>query len=131
MRWTRLGALLWIFCLQYFVAEAASIYGWRGSYSLSRNYISDLGAVGCDIRAGGLIGPTELLCSPLHGLMNASFLLQGLLISCGAALVWPLFPKGKSWAITLSLVGGSGVGVFLVATGARGRIADAAHRRRG
>jgi hypothetical membrane protein len=111
---TKVGAVLWIFCLQYFAAEAVSIYGWPGSYSLRQNYISDLGAVGCDIRASGLAGATQTLCSPLHGVMNASFLLQGLLIAFGTALVWPLFPRGKLWAIALLLIGASGVGVFIV-----------------
>jgi hypothetical membrane protein len=101
---TRLGAVLWIACLQYFAAEAVAISGWPGRYSLSQNYISDLGALGCDANQ----------CSPLHALMNASFLLQGLLIALGTALVWPGFPKGKLWIAALALVAASGVGVFVV-----------------
>ena len=111
---TKAGAILWIFCLHYFVAEAVAIHGWPGPYSLSLNYISDLGAVGCDAPASGLAGPTQILCSPLHALMNASFVLQGLLIAGGAALLRPLFPKGGSWTGALWLIGASGVGVFVV-----------------
>jgi hypothetical membrane protein len=114
VRKAKIGAVLWMLCLQYFVAEAVSIYGWAGAYSLSRNYISDLGAIGCKLSA---IDPTvaaDDFCSPLHAVMNASFLLQGLLIVCGTALVRPLFPKGVLWAIGLTLVGASGAGVFLV-----------------
>jgi hypothetical membrane protein len=114
VRKSKMGAVLWMFCLQYFVAEAVSIHGWVGSYSLSRNYISDLGAIGCSARATNAIGTAEDFCSRLHAVMNASFLLQGMLIVCGAALIWPLFPKGGLWMIGLSLVGASGVGVFLV-----------------
>src|ERR1700675_5042694 len=92
VRKTSIGACMWVLTLQYFVAEAVSISGWQGSYSLSRNYISDLGAVGCGVVATGLI-EKEWVCSPLHTLMNASFLLQGLLITCGTLLVWSFFPR--------------------------------------
>lgn len=114
MKKTDLGAVLWMCCLQYFVAEAVSIHGWPGSYSLSQNYISDLGAVHCGVRIRSLIGVTGTLCSPLHAVMNTAFLLQGMLIVVGAALVWPLFPRGKPWATALLLVAAAGLGVFLV-----------------
>lgn len=110
----RLGAALWIACLQYFVAEAVTIFGWPGPYSLSRNYISDLGAVGCDVRASGLEGSTEALCSPLHQVMNASFLLQGVLIVSGAALLSPRLAKSALTSIALLLIAASGIGVFIV-----------------
>ena len=86
MRKTTIGACLWLLTLQYFAAEAISISAWQGSYSLARNYISDLGAVGCGVVVTGL--SEESLCSPLHSLMNASFVLQGLLITCGTLLAW-------------------------------------------
>jgi hypothetical membrane protein len=113
-RKTRFGACLWVLTLQYFVAEAVSISRWQGSYSLSRNYISDLGAAGCGVVATGLTETTESVCSPLHALMNASFVLQGLLITCGAVLVWPFFPRGFLWAIALLLIAASGLGVLAV-----------------
>jgi hypothetical membrane protein len=111
---TNVGAILWAFCLQYFAAEAVSIQGWKGPYSLSANYISDLGAVRCGAQAPGLTDMTQTLCSPLHALMNASFLLQGLLIVGGAALVWRSFPAGKLWAIALLLIAAAGIGAFVV-----------------
>lgn len=114
MSTTKVGATLWIFCLQYFLAEAVAISGWPGSYSLSGNYISDLGALGCGARAGGVADAAGSVCSPLHALMNASFLLQGALIVCGTALVWSRFPRGALWTAALLLIGASGVGVFVV-----------------
>ena len=113
VRKTTIGACLWVLTLQYFVAEAVAISGWQGSYSLSRNYISDLGAVGCGVVATGLI-ETERLCSPLHSLMNASFVLQGLLITCGTLLVWSFFPRGSLWTISLLYIAASGIGVLMV-----------------
>ena len=107
MKPTTIGAVLWTLCWQYFAAEAISIAGWPGPYSLSQNFISDLGALRCDAAARGV-------CSPLHALMNGSFVLQGVLIVAGALLVWPLFPRGALWTIALLLVGASGFGVFVV-----------------
>jgi hypothetical membrane protein len=99
----RWGGALWIGCLQFFVAEAIAAAGFAGSYSFRRNYISDLGALGCG--AG---------CSPLHALMNASFVLQGVLIVAGAFVVWPLFPRGTLSRLALGLIAASGLGVALV-----------------
>jgi hypothetical membrane protein len=104
MKRTNCGAVLWIVCLQYFVAEAIAASGWRGAYSFHGNYISDLGAVTC---AGAV-------CSPLHALMNASFVLQGLLISAGAALVWPALSRSWLGSLALGLIAASGLGVFVV-----------------
>jgi len=108
---TKIGAALWVLCLQYFLAEAIAISRWPGAYSLSRNYISDLGALGCGVRPGGA---ANVVCSPLHALMNGSFVLQGLLIVCGAALLRPRFPKDAWSTAALLLIGASGFGVFLV-----------------
>ena len=102
----RFGAILWLLCLQYFVAEAVSAWAWGGTYSYATNYISDLGAVFCDARVG--------VCSPWHALMNASFVLQAILILGGALLVRPLFPRGGLWLAGLALVGASGFGVLAV-----------------
>jgi hypothetical protein len=111
---TRVGAYLWILCLQYFVAEAISIFAWPGHYSLRSNYISDLAAIECGDVTTGLTRGLEIVCSPLHAVMNASFLLQGLLIVSGTALVWQVFPKGVFFVVALLLIGASGVGVFVV-----------------
>ena len=99
-----LGAVLWILCLQYFAAEAITVAGWRGVYSFSSNYISGLGALGC----------SAALCSPLHALMNGSFLLQGGLIVGGAALLWPSLAEGIVSSLAMVVIGASGIGVFLV-----------------
>ncbi len=100
----RRGGWLWVGCLQYFAAEAIAAAGFRGGYSIRRKLISDLGAVRSDDGAG---------CSPLHPLMNAAFVIQGALIFGGAALVWPLFPRGLA-RLALGLIAASGLGVAVV-----------------
>ncbi|MGA8445073.1 MAG: DUF998 domain-containing protein, partial [Roseiarcus sp.] len=69
-----------------------------------RNFISDLGTARCGDGAG---------CSPLHPLMNASFLVQGVLIFSGAVVLWPLFPRGLARP-ALGLIAASGLGVAVV-----------------
>ncbi len=66
--------------VQYFVAEAAVIAAWSGPepYSRTTGFISDLGAVSCGIYED------RAVCSPLHLLMNASFVVQGLALVLGA-----------------------------------------------
>ena len=59
----KVGAFLWLLCLQFFVAEQIARMGWTGHYSMRADFISDLGAT-----------------SSLHWVMNGSFVLQGLLI---------------------------------------------------
>lgn len=78
-----IGAWAAVSVLQYFLAEAIVISAWAGPqpYSRRSNLISDLGALECGIYRG------RDVCSPLHGVMNASFLLQGSAMIIGAALV--------------------------------------------
>jgi hypothetical membrane protein len=114
MRKAQWGAIFWILCLQYFAGEAIAIAGWHGPYSLRENYISDLGMVGCGNTAAGLKGQTGAQCSPLHSVINTSFVLQGLLIVAGTLCVWPMFPRGKLWTGALLLTTMSGLGVFVV-----------------
>lgn len=107
------GAVLWVLCVQYFLAEQLARLGWGGgfaAYSMRANNISDLGAVHCGWHggAGGFV------CSRLHWLMNSSFVLQGFLIFFGALLVRRLFPEGRIATVALGLIALSGVGVFLV-----------------
>ena len=99
----RRGAILWVLCLQYFVAEAIVAQGYCGPYNLPTNYISDLGARTC-----------AKVCSPLHPLMNASFLLQGVLIAGGALAVRRIFPRSSMFTAALVCIAASAAGVILV-----------------
>ncbi len=78
-----IGAWSVLSVLQYFAAETAVIGAWAGPqpYDRRTGYISDLGAVNCGIYDG------RDVCSPLHLLMNASFVVQGLGMLVGALLL--------------------------------------------
>jgi hypothetical membrane protein len=93
-----LGAGWWALCFQFFVAEQIARMRWPGHYSMRMNWISDLGAAN----------------SPLHWVMNGSFVLQGVLISVGAILMRRLFPAKWSYRVALLLFLVSGAGVLVV-----------------
>jgi hypothetical membrane protein len=93
-----LGAGWWALCFQFFVAEQITRMSWPGQYSMTGNWISDLGAAN----------------SPRHWIMNGSFIVQGVLISVGAILMRRLFPARASYRIALLLFLVSGVGVLVV-----------------
>jgi hypothetical membrane protein len=93
-----LGAGWWALCFQFFVAEQIARLRWPGQYSMSMNWISDLGTAN----------------SPLHWVMNGSFVLQGVLITVGAILMRRLFPAKLGYQVALMLFLVSGLGVLVV-----------------
>ncbi len=107
----RLGAILWCLCLQFFLAEQIVRYEWTTPYSWAGNYISDLGAIYCTNRP---VDSDHFICSPWHSVMNASFILQGLLIAGGAVLIGSRFTDRRTVKVSLLLLVGSGVGVSVV-----------------
>jgi Protein of unknown function (DUF998) len=78
-----IGAWSVLSVLQYFVAETAVIGAWAGPtpYDRRTGFISDLGALHCGVHEG------RNVCSPLHLLMNLSFIEQGLGMLVGALLL--------------------------------------------
>jgi hypothetical membrane protein len=76
-----IAAVAWILAAAgYFVAEAVSARAFPG-YSYATNYISDLGVPD--------VGPFQgrMIDSPLHLVMNAAFVLHGVLFAVAAVLV--------------------------------------------
>jgi hypothetical membrane protein len=107
----RQGAIIWIAAIQFFIAQIIVQSAWTTPFSLSANYISDLGNTAC--------GPYPLdsnmyVCSPWHAWMNASFVLLGLIILAGAALLWRAFPPRRARAIGMGLLALAGPGEILV-----------------
>ncbi|MDQ0029531.1 DUF998 domain-containing protein [Arthrobacter bambusae] len=80
---SNIGGWAHLSVVQYFVAESAVIEAWRGPepYDRRTGFISDLGALKCGIYEH------RDVCSPLHLLMNASFVVQGLGLIFGALLL--------------------------------------------
>lgn len=112
LRLTIAGAV-WISAVQFFVAQAIVQSRWTTPFSLKTNYISDLGNTTC----GVYIGSGAYVCSPWHSVMNASFILQGIIIALGAICARPAL--GNSYALNvvsvllwITALGMVGVGIF-------------------
>jgi hypothetical membrane protein len=113
----KLGGVLWILAaLQFAVSQVVVAFAWSTPYSWRENYISDLGNTAC----GEFAVPhaaAMYVCSPLAGVMNASFIASGILIIAGALLLYPSWPRRRMTTIALALwvLAGLGkIGVGLV-----------------
>lgn len=93
-----LGAACWALTLVFFVGQAVAQRATRTPYSLATNQISDLGSTRC--------GPVAVfayhadVCSPLHGVMNGTFVATGLLALLGVVgtrRAWPRRARSRSW----------------------------------
>jgi hypothetical membrane protein len=102
-RRAQIGGLAWLGCAQFFAAEAIAASRYPGAYSYRFDFISDLGAATCAKH-----------CSPLHTLMNASFLLQGVLIATGLVLIRPRLGADGASRIGALCLFVCAVGVFVV-----------------
>jgi hypothetical membrane protein len=117
------GAWAKVSVLQFFIAEAIVIAAWAGPAPYSRrfNYISDLGALHCGVYAG------RDVCSPLHVVMNVSFVLQGVAMIIGALflnaavfrvaarLILPAVAAHPLWTlVTRALIVIAGIGIAAV-----------------
>ena len=92
------GAVCWTLSILFFVGQAVVQSASARPYSLLTNLISDLGNTAC--------GPA--VCSPLHVLMNATFILVGLLHWTGAATTRQAWPRKRLQlpvAVLLALAG--------------------------
>jgi len=97
---------------QYAVAQLVAA-AWARPYSLKSNYISDLGITAC-----GLFhvrhGTSYYVCSPGHGLANASFVIFGALRIAGAVLLRGIRPAGHLARRALILWTLSGPGKVII-----------------
>ncbi|HXW66845.1 MAG TPA: DUF998 domain-containing protein [Thermoplasmata archaeon] len=85
----RIGAILIAVAAIQFVGAMAWVQTGYPGYSLTQNYISDLG---------------NTSSSPLHVIFNVSIVLLGLLAIVGIALSWGAFPRGGSRPVGLLLL---------------------------
>jgi hypothetical membrane protein len=107
-RFPFVGPIFWMVSLQYFVAQFIVGAAWSIKFSLSQNTISDLGNTAC-----GQYG-TRFVCSPLHGLMNASFIVLGITMIVGAVLIYQEFKETEGSLVGFSFMGLAGLGSLLV-----------------
>lgn len=111
----RVAALyLYLSSVQYFVAQLLVAQRYVPRYSWMRNTISDLGSTSCRHRDAGP-------CSPLHSVMNGSFVLLGLSMIVGSLLLGSR--EATAWARTgFAALAVSGVGTALVGVAPENRV---------
>ncbi|TWD81939.1 putative membrane protein [Kribbella amoyensis] len=90
--------------VQFFAVMVIVELAWESPYSWADNNISDLGNVTCGEFGG------RSVCSPLHDLMNVSFVLGGVLIVGGVLLTSTAWPRGAVAIITRLLLAATGFG---------------------
>jgi len=116
---TRVGGLAFLLAgLLYLLAETLSSAAWRTPpYDYAINFISDLGVPGCGVEHAG-----RELCSPLFWVMNAGFVVDGVLFVLASVLLARFLPTG--WRVvflSVAILHGVGnvlVGLFDETTGA-------------
>jgi len=103
------GPILWILSVQYFVVQVVVASRFRSGYAWSANTISDLGNTRCAGYGG------RPVCSPLHSVMNVSFVVLGLTMFVGAVLLGGLL-SGGSRTVTagFACMGLAGLGTIVV-----------------
>jgi len=107
-----LGAIVWLLTMQFFVAQGVVQSAWTTPFSLAHNMISDLARVTCGplYRAPGI----DVACSPWHAMMNASIILNGVMIPAGAYLTRTAWPPGRMMTVALVMIALSGPGHVVV-----------------
>jgi hypothetical membrane protein len=104
-----LGPLIWMLSCQYFAAQFVVAHAWGPpGYSLTQNFISDLGNTACGAYAGGYV------CSPDHAVINVSLILLGLTMAVGSLLIYQEFKESR-WSIAgFVMMAVAGLGAALV-----------------
>jgi hypothetical membrane protein len=103
------GACWAVGVAQYAAAQVVAAGAWTKAYSLKNNYISDLGNTAC-----GMFhvphGTPYYVCSPSYAIMNASFIIFGVLTIAGALLLQRIWPAGRlaRWALIIWVLSGFG-----------------------
>jgi len=108
-----IGAIEFIVGMAITQIGYGSTFDWGSSYSLSHNYISDLGATQCGyFHTGSLGSGSAYACSPWHLVFNISIVVMGLLILLAVVLLRTAFPARRTRMIGLGLLAVAGVGAI-------------------
>ncbi|MGW4120685.1 DUF998 domain-containing protein [Nocardia sp. NPDC004711] len=102
-------AACWLLTLSYFPVSLVVAHAWPTGYSMSGNYISDLGITRC----GDYVdrdGAPRWVCSPDHAVQNVMFVSTGLLTFAGA-LSWARIWSGRRFRAGCALVAVAGLGI--------------------
>nr|WP_246294810.1 DUF998 domain-containing protein [Schlegelella koreensis] len=100
-----MAAALWLAAAAvYLGGEALAAVAFVPPYRYAIDYISDLGVPDCGIVIDG-----RAICSPRHALMNAAFVLHGLLFAAAALAAGRAARTGRTAFAALALTHGAGL----------------------
>lgn len=109
---TKVGAICWILTIEYYIAQLIAQSAWP-HYNISQYDVSALGTTAC----GTFIDPSTqesiYACSPWHAVMNAGFIVLGILIILGTFFLRRVWPKRRLTNVALVLIAVGGVGEIL------------------
>src|SRR5215467_3234212 len=106
------GGLFLIAASEFFLAQIVAQLAWPG-YSVTQYDISALGVTECGPYTNGSGELTFYACSPLHNVMNAGFILLGVLTIAGILLTRSIWPRRRLTSVGVALVALSGLGAIL------------------
>jgi hypothetical membrane protein len=106
-----IGAACWTLSIVFFINQAIVQAATTHPYSLTGNLISDLGITTCGPFSNG--GYHVDVCSPLHGLMDGTFVAVGVLQVIGAIATRRAWPLPRAYP-GLALLGLAGLGLVVV-----------------
>ena len=107
-RYPLIGPVVWVLSIQYFIVQLVVAIDYIPSYSPQLNTISDLGNTVCGTYS------SRLVCSPLHNLMNTSFVLLGVTMMSGALLIYQEFRESRGSLLGFLCMAIAGIGTILV-----------------
>lgn len=97
------GAAAWTLTVAFFVVQVVAQARFAPAFDPVTNLISDLGNTAC----------RPALCSPLHGIVNATFVVVGALHWLGAIATLEAWPRRRWGGAGRSLLALAGVGLIL------------------
>jgi hypothetical membrane protein len=104
----RLGPFLYVSSLQYFIVQFLVALDWSPPYNLRRNAISDLGNTACGRFDG------RYVCSPLHTVMNVSFVVLGVTMVVASVLIHTAVVSTRTSSLGFIFMAIGGLGVVVV-----------------
>jgi len=107
-RFPFVGPAFWMVSIQYYIVQVLVGLAWTTHYSWFTNTISDLGNTIC-----GSYGD-RFVCSPLHSVMNASFITLGTTMIVGGVLIYQEFKPSNGSLTGFSFMIIAGIGTLLV-----------------
>ena len=108
LRHPLIGPTFWVLSVQYFLTQLFVASAWPIRFDYRLHAISDLGNTACGEYA------ERLVCSPEHAWMNASFVVLGVTIIIGSALLYQGFKRTAGSLVGFYFMSLAGLGTIFV-----------------